>query len=137
MDLTNPKAEEIAKPYVFRILEVLRETPERITSNAVFSVLVECMKSYADSVANTMAEERGKGMVTEVQLHMTMSDAYEKGSRAGYRDGQDRMRERAAVAHEANCNALLDDEGDHVLSDYQQCTCNRGSAIRSLEVEEK
>lgn len=40
--------------------------------------------------------------------------------------------EQALKAHEENCNTLLDDESDQVLSDYQMCTCDRNKAIRAL-----
>lgn len=96
--------------------------------------LAEVLKSYADSVANTRAEERVNEYSKKV--NQQMMDDFEHWKelntadfRAGYRDGQERMRERAAQIPKSHAICLQ--------NIHYNCATDIGDKIRSLEVEEE
>lgn len=171
--MTNPKAktaEEIARDFQTSLNSYIEYPPD------IQEALILVLDSYADSVAERVAEERVKNAteklidgynetktvkdavakaVTETVLEMMTSgtkiisetiaadverlkkESAAEGFRAGYRDGQERMRERAANIIEGDVLLTPDEFDPRTKIKVFELLNRLGITIRSLEVEEK
>lgn len=121
--MTNPTPERSERAKTAE--EISKELASLInTGNGSCDDILEALESYADSVAERYAEERVKDILAGNEDFVQRSDAVLKiAVYEAFKAGQERMRERAALALES--------------MDYRMMFTAKVRAIRSLEVEEK